>query len=623
MKPGLRTTLAIAAAGFSLLAAVACGPNPNTVEEGTTVSTAPAQRDPNTLRLLYSRSAVILNPHLATGYQDFEASRLVYEPLASYNQAGELVPFLAETIPTEANGGLAADGTSVTWKLRQDVTWADGEPFTAEDVVFTFEFIRNPEVAAATAQFYETVESVEAIDDHTVKITFTNPTAAWDAVFTGKTGMILPQHQFADYNGLNARDAAANLQPVGTGPYQAIGFEPGTVIYEANDTYWDGTPAFRRVELVGGIAPYAAARDVLQAGTADFAHNLQVEAEALRELETEEALGQVSHLFGAQVERIMLNFANPFARTEEGERASPTVPHPYFSDLRVRQAINLAIDRDTIAKDLYGPAGKPTAQLLVSPTDYQVPELDYEYNLTQAKLLLEQAGWVDSDGDGIRDQGGVPLEVLFQASINPVRQQTQAIVADSLKQVGIDVQISRVRVDEFFSADPQDTNSLNHFYADMQIYSTGNESPDPSTYLSWWSCEKIASQANQWQEPNNARYCNPEFDRLLTQARQELDPEQRAALFQQMNTLLSEDVAVIPVVHRAMANAVSDRLANVEFTPWDASTWNIKDWTLQSDEATDSDASGASSTSDTSDESDASGAAENSNAPDTSATPDS
>ena len=163
----------------------------------------------------------------------------------------------------------------------------------------------------------------------------------------------------------------ANLQPVGTGPYQVVGFESGTVIYEPNASYWGGRPAFKRVELVGGIAPYAAAREVMQAGTADFADNLQVEADSLSDLETG-ASGHITTLFGSQVERIMLNFSDPFARTEDGERSSPQIPHPYFSDLRVRQAINLAIDRDTIAKELYGTAGKPTAQLLAGEMPIEI-----------------------------------------------------------------------------------------------------------------------------------------------------------------------------------------------------------------------------------------------------------
>ncbi|MGB3136894.1 MAG: peptide ABC transporter substrate-binding protein [Nodosilinea sp.] len=577
-RSGFRTVLLLAAAGLALTTAVTCSRSTDLATSPPETEVAPtSNRDPQTLRLLYSRSAITLNPHLATGYQDFEAARIVYEPLASYSKTGELVPFLADEVPSFDNGGVAADGTSVTWTLRPDVTWADGEPFTADDVVFTFEFIRNPVVAAATAQYYEGVEKVEAIDSYTVKITFTGPTAAWSVPFTGQTGLVLPRHIFAAYNGPDAREALANLQPVGTGPYQAVGFEAGTIIYEPNLSYWGGRPAFERVELVGGLAPYAAAREVLQTSEADFAHNLQVEAEALSELEAK-ATGQVTHLFGSQVERIMLNFANPFARTEGGERSSPQVPHPYFSDLRVRQAINLAIDRDTIAQELYGSAGEPTAQLLVDPTNYQSPDIDYTYDLKQAKALLDEAGWIDTNGDGLRDKDGLALEILFQAGVNPVRQKTQAIVSDSLKELGVDVEISRVRLDEFFSADPKDIGSLNHFYADMQIYSTGNDSPDPGTYMGWWTCSKIASQANQWQEPNNARYCNPEYDRLWQEAQQELDPNRRAELFQQMNKLLAEDVAVIPVVHRAMTNAVSDRLSNVEFTPWDASTWAIKDW---------------------------------------------
>ncbi|NJL45184.1 MAG: peptide ABC transporter substrate-binding protein [Leptolyngbyaceae cyanobacterium SM2_3_12] len=584
MRSGFRTACLLATAGLALATTVSCSQSLDSSR-----STAPApestaatpERDLETLRLLYGRSPVTLNPHLATGYQDFEAARIVYEPLASYNQAGELVPFLAAEIPTLENGGVAEDGTSVTWALRPDVTWADGQPFTADDVVFTFEFIGNPQVAAATAQYYEAVKSVEAVDDYTVKITFNAPNPAWSVPFTGQTGLILPRHIFQDANGPQARTAISNLQPVGTGPYQVVGFESGTVVFEPNPHYWNGLPAFKRVELLGGIAPYAAARDVLRAGTADFAQNLQVEAEALQDLERSDPKGHVTNLFGSQVERIMVNFAHPFALTDEGERSSPKIPHPYFSDLRVRQAINLAIDRNTIAQELYGPSGTPTAELLVAPTMYDSPAVTAEYDLTKAKALLDEAGWTDTNGDGIRDKDGVAMEVLFQAAINPVRQSTQAIVSESLQELGIDVKISRIRVDEFFSGNPEDTGSLNHFNADLQVYSTGNESPDPGTYMGWWTCDKIASQANQWQEPNNARYCNPEYDQLWEQAQQELDPQKRTELFQQMNQLLAEDVAVIPVVHRAMANAVSDSLGNVEFTPWDASTWAIYAWTRQ------------------------------------------
>ncbi|HEY9881500.1 MAG TPA: peptide ABC transporter substrate-binding protein [Leptolyngbyaceae cyanobacterium] len=581
MKSGICATVLLASAFLGLGSMTGCTQPNQTAQTAQTASTPTtaesSQPDPSILKLLYSRAPVTLNPHLATGYQDFEAARIVYEPLASYNAKGELIPFLAAEIPTAANGGVAKDGKSVTWKLRPGVAWSDGKLFTADDVVFTFQFIRNPQVAAATAQFYEGVKSVEAVDKQTVKITFAEPTAAWSIPFTGQTGVVLPKHVFEKFNNFQARSAQANVQPIGTGPYTVLAFSPGKIIYNPNTTYWGGAPAFKSIELTGGIAPYAAARDVLRAGTADFANNIQVEASALKDLE-KDAQGRLITTFGSNVERIMLNFSNPFAKTESGERSSPKVPHPYFSDIRVREAINLAIDRDAIARELYGNAGKPTAQLLVEPAQYASANIPYEYNLNQAKALLDAAGWVDTNKNGIRDKGGVEMEVLFQSAVNPVRQETQAIVKKSLEDLGMKVEVDRVRVDDFFSANPEQTNSLNHFYADMQVYSTGNESPDPITYMSWWTCAKIASQENKWQEPNNARYCNPEYDQLWQAAAKELDPQKRADLFKQMDELLAMDVAVIPIVHRAIANAVSNTLTGLEPTPWDASTWDIKNW---------------------------------------------
>jgi len=554
-----------------------CSQPPET-SSSATAEAVTAQRDQTTLRMLYSRAPVTLNPHLATGIQDFEAGRIVLEPLATANERGELIPILAAEIPTLENGGLTEDGKAVTWQLKPDVQWSDGEPLTADDVVFTFEFVSNPQVGAATAQYYEAVESVEAIDEHTVTITFSDKTAAWQIPFTGQTGVILPKHVFEAANGPDARTVEANVQPIGTGPYQVSRFQSGGVVFDPNPNYRGDAPFFKKVELVGGLAPYAAAREVLSTGEADFAYNLQVEVDLLKELQQDGA-GVVDTVFGGLVERIMLNPTDPFAETPSGERSSLAAKHPFLSDQRVRQAIAYAVDRDTITEELYGFTGRPTAQLLVAPRPYASPgTVPYEYNLEKAKALLDEAGWTDTDGDGIRDRDGTNMEVVFQTSVNPVRQRTQTLVEENLEELGISVDIKRVRVDDFFSGDPEQTNSINHFYADMQAYTTGNDHPDPTIYLSWWTCEQIATQANQWQKPNNARYCNPEYDELWAAAQQELNPEKRAALFQEMDALLAEDVAVIPIVHRAIANGVSKDLVGLEPTPWDASTWDIARW---------------------------------------------
>jgi peptide/nickel transport system substrate-binding protein len=540
--------------------------------------------DTDRLRLLYWQAPTILNPHLATGFKDFDAARIVYEPLASYDKNDQLIPFLAAEIPTVENGGIAKDGKSVTWKLKQNVKWADGEPLTAEDVVFTYQFITNPDVASASIEYYSTIEKVEAVDNYTVKITFKDVNPGWAVPFTGQNGMILPKHIFAEYNGANIREAPANQKPIGTGPYHVVEFKAGDIIiYEPNPNYWDtGKPYFKRVELKGGGDAVSAARAVLQTGDADYAYNLQVEGNILKQLEAA-GKGKVVANFGPYVERIMLNFTNPNQATAEGERSSIQFPHPFFTDKKVRQAFNLAIDRDTISNQLYGPTGRPTAQILVAPQRYKSDKISYEFNLEKAAALLDEAGWKDSNANGIRDKNGVEMQVVFQTSVNPVRQKTQEIVKQGLESIGVKVELKSIDASVFFSGDPANTDTLNHFYADLQMLNTGNDSPDPQAHMKWWTCEEITQKANNWQKSNYARYCNPEYDKLWQQATTELNPQKRAELFQKMDELLSTDVAILPIVDRANTQGVSNRLTGVEPSPWDANTWDIKNWQRSSD----------------------------------------
>lgn len=536
-------------------------------------------QDDKTLKLLYWQAPTILNPHLATGFKDFDAARLVYEPLASYDNSDRLIPVLAAEIPSQDNGSVAADGKSVTWKLRSDVTWSDGEPFTAKDIIFTYNFITNPDVGSSSTEVYSGIEKVEALDDYTIKITFKNITPGWSVPFTGQRGLILPEHIFASYNGANIREARANNQPIGTGPYTVVNFRPGDMaIYQANANYWEpDKPFFKTVELKGGGDATSAARAVLQTGDVDYSFNLQVEANILKQLEAG-GKGKILTNFGSYIERIMFNFTDPNQATEEGERSSVQFPHPFFKDKRVRQAFDLAIDRDTISHQLYGPTGLPTAQLIVRPEAYSSPNITYELNLENANQLLNEAGWQDTNNNGIRDQNGVEMRVLFQTSVNPVRQKTQEIVKQSLEAIGVAVELKSVDPGVFFSGDPANTDTINHFYADLQMLTTGNESPNPGPHMKWWTCEEITQKENDWQKPNYSRYCNPEYDQLWQQSNVELDPDKRAKLFQQMDELLREDVAVIPIVKRATTAGISNSITGVEVSAWDANTWDIKNW---------------------------------------------
>ena len=570
---------AVAASIISLVGLTACGgtqQNPDVL--------APIDfEETELLRLLYWQAPTILNPHLSTGFKDWEASRITLEPLATFNENSELIPVLAADVPTVENGGIAEDGRSVTWTLKENVLWSDGEPFTAADVAFTFEWASNPDAGATSLGIFEGVKSVEAIDDQTVKVTFKEVTPAWFNVFVGSESLILPKHHFQDYQGVDARTAPANLMPVGTGPYHVTEFKPGdVVIYEKNPNFRDvDAVGFERIALKGGGDATSAARAVLQTGDADFAYNLQVESKILDEL-SQGGQGEVVASFGSLGERIIINFTDPNKETAEGERSSLEFPHPFLTDAKVREAIATAIDRDTIAEQLYGITGKANANFVVNPPELVSPNTSYEFNLEKANGLLDEAGWVDSNGNGTRDKDGVEMKMVFQTSVNPLRQKTQAIAKQNLRDIGIDVELKSVDASVFFSGDPANADTTERFVADLQMFTTGNTNPDPLPYLKRYTCGQIPTMANSWTGDNYSRYCNSDYDALWNATTKELDPAKRQAAIIEMNDLLVNNYLVIPLVHRAETAGVSNNLSGVSLTPWDMNTWNIAEWTKTS-----------------------------------------
>ncbi|MEL6813570.1 MAG: peptide ABC transporter substrate-binding protein [Cyanobacteria bacterium J06598_3] len=558
----------------------ACNPQTDpTAADGT----APAETAPTataqSLKLLYWQAPTTLNPHLSPGSKDREAASPILEPLAAYNEAEELEPILAAEIPTKSNGGISADSTTVTWKLKEGILWSDGELLTAEDVIFTFQFIITPEVGATSGEFYGDVKSVEALDDLTVKVTFNQPTPAPMNPFVGGSGMILPEHIFADYLSANARSAPGNTAPVGTNAYQVAEFKPGdTIIYEPNPNFRGDAPAFSRLELKGGGDAVAAARAVLQTGEGDFAWNIQAEPAVLKGLEAS-GKGAMEYVAKPAMERIYINFSDP-NKEVNGEKSQKDTPHPFLSEKPVRQAISLAVDRKTITEQLYGEAGTVATNFLVSPNKYASPNTEWEFNLEKAAKLLDDAGWKDTNNDGVRDKNGVEMSLLFTSSVNPVRQKTQEIIKQSLESIGMDVELKSVEAGVYFG-DATNADSVHQFNADLQLFTFDSETPEPDSYMELYACDQISQKENQWSKENSSRYCNPAYDALLEKLATEVDPTKRAALFIEMNDLLIEDVAVIPIVRRSEPYAIAASLTNTEFTPWAASTWKINTWGKQ------------------------------------------
>ena len=202
------------------------------------------------LKLMYWQAVTLLNPHFAVGTKDQEGSRIFYEPLAGWDNDGNLVPILAAEIPSKENDGLAEDGRSVIWKLKRGVKWHDGMPFTADDVVFNWEYAKTPETASVSIGSYKDI-TVEKIDDFTVRIVFAKPTPFWADAFVSAYGMIIPKHLFKDYVGAKSREAPNNLKPVGTGPYLFVDFKPGDMLRaKINPNYHVANrPHFDEVEV--------------------------------------------------------------------------------------------------------------------------------------------------------------------------------------------------------------------------------------------------------------------------------------------------------------------------------------------------------------------------------------
>ena len=169
----------------------------------------------------------ILNPHLSQGTKDYMAARVTTEPLITIDNDGKVFPVLAAEVPSTQNGGLSADGKSVTYKLKPGIKWSDGEAFSADDVAFTFQFISDPASSAVTAGTYANIDKVEAVDPGTVKVTFKGPTGGWFVPFSGSNGQIIPKHIMKDFVGAKSREAPINTKPVGTGPYMVADFKPG------------------------------------------------------------------------------------------------------------------------------------------------------------------------------------------------------------------------------------------------------------------------------------------------------------------------------------------------------------------------------------------------------------
>ena len=527
------------------------------------------------LKILMWQGPTLLNPHFAVGTKDLYGSRVFYEPLAAWDGDANLVPILAAEIPSVQNGGVAADGKSVVWKLKRNVQWHDGKPFTADDVVFNWEYAADPAAAAVTIGNYKDMRA-EKLDSHTVRVTFDRPAPFWAQAFVGAGGMIIPKHLFEAYKGAKSREAPANLKPVGTGCYMFSDFRPGDLVAgKINPNYHEANrPYFDSIEMKGGGDAVSAARAVLQTGEYDYAWNMLVEDDILKRLEAG-GKGKVNIVSGGSVEHIQLNHADPWTEVE-GERSSVKSKHPTLTDPAVRTALNLLIDRGSIQEHIYGRTGIATRNFLNQPARFRSPNNKWEFSVDKANQILDAAGW-KRGADGIRAKDGKKLKYVFQTSTNAPRQKVQAIVKQACQRAGIDLELKSVTASVYFSSDVANPDTNSKFFCDLQMYNVTMGRPDPERFMERFCSWEVAAKDNKWQGRNHTRWRNDEYDRTFRASESELDPVKRAALFIRMNELVVEHKVVIPLVNRPVVSAQSNRL-RAPMSGWDSDVWLLKDW---------------------------------------------
>ncbi len=544
---------------------------------------AVAQND--TVTILYWQAVSTMNPYLSGGTKDIHASSMVLEPLAGWNPDGELVAKLAAEVPTPANGGVAEDLMSITWKLRDDVVWSDGTPVTAEDVIFSYEYCTHPEGGCASLNFYDDIESVEATDDHTIVVNFTTPKPFPYNPFVSAQAPIIQKAQFEGCLGAAAPTCTdANFNPIGTGPFMVDEFRANDVVtFVANPNYREeGKPYFQSAIFKGGGDAESAARAVLETNEADYAWNLQIAPEVLGAME-DAGNGTVVTGFTASVERLMLNQSNP--DPDLGDDRSLYMdgenPHPFLTNPDVKRAMAMAIDPGLIASQLYGFAGKGSCNYVNGPAAFvsTANEDCLVQDIEGANDLLDQAGIIDTDGDGIRELDGVALSVLYQTSTNALRQGTQALIKQWWSEIGIETELRNLDSAVFFGGDPASPDTYQKFFADVQMFTSGMSGPDPDGFLVRYTCDQMPGPDNGWLGRNELRFCNQEYDSLYAEFAETADLDARAEIVKAMNDIIVQDGALIPLVFRGAVSAHNNSLEGVWINDWDSEMWNIADWT--------------------------------------------
>jgi peptide/nickel transport system substrate-binding protein len=529
-------------------------------------------QDDETIVIRGFGNIVTFNPVLTSDGASYQASSLLWPAPV------EVDSFTGEPIPGLTSWTVSEDGLTYTFTIREGAVWSDGTPISADDMIFTLGAIQNQEIVTAVESNVALISEVNKIDDRTYEVVLNEP----DCAAISQLGGIrfLPAHRFAaDYS--DFEDNPLNMNPdISGGPYILEEWAPDEgQRFRANPDYWAGMPniPFLVNRVIG---EQTVALQAIQAGEIDYTY---FQGDLFQQLEN---LDNLQYQFFPQlsVNFLSLNWVDPTdpqaAYDEEGNPVEQA-PHPIFSDVNVRKAVAMGYNKADILATLGGDTGGTRLVGVVAPTitwAYNTNLEPYPYDPEMAAQILEEAGWVDSDGDGVREKDGVPLAFTIRYSnILNLFETTALVVQDQLSQIGFGVELELVEwanyIDEVYFGQQYDATPMSN--------SGGTAPPDPNDFTSLlMSTEDIPGGGN-----NLASYVNPEIDELIRQARTVpgCATEDRAAIYYQIQELAHEDVAYDWTFTPNIYQVANKRIGNFEPGPawvFYGYTGHVHKWTL-------------------------------------------
>lgn len=524
--------------------------------------TPPPPAFSGTVTVTFTQEPDNLNPMYTDMYFSGILREFFLKPAWNFDENANPVPVLAKEIPSTANGGLSADGKTITIKLRDDITWSDGTKLTAADFVFTYDMIMSEKnVPLSRYPYEEFVASVTAPDPATVVVTFKEPFAAW---LTRLFYFVLPKHILQPvFDSAGTLDQADwNRAPtVGVGPFVFDQWETASFISFKANPKWIQPPKIEQVFI--RIVPDDAAQEAaIIAGDTDFGVFLSSD-----QIEKLEAGGNVK----------VVAVASGY---DEGWflNVNPETAHPAMQDVNVRKAIALATDRFTIVKDLLVESINPVNVTYWDNTPpYNTTTLQpYPYDPEQAKALLDAAGWKDSNGDGVRDKDGVELVLRYITTTRQLRKDVQAVVAQQWQRVGIGVELINHSSDVFWNGYNDGGPQAQGLYEIAQYSSVPGGFPDPDA--DGWTCAQVTSADNP-DGPNYQGYCDATMDELFQKQATTLDPTARKEIFRQIQQKMYDEVIYIGMWKDPDLWSINNRVQNVKLSgvyPF----WNVHEWVV-------------------------------------------